>query len=198
MLRRFIKSIVPFWEACLDAAVKDKDGMELLSAVGFLSSSSSHSLLQINQTSFRRCISYLSSTSLSAANCSYGKWALLSLSWQTILEFLHLCLCVEYFHIFCFLFEFAGNIEHVFMCRYGYKTRDYYFLWFAYWRVGGFYLIKGLIRPIFYSTSFVSKWIFPVSMLFFSLFVCFFKLKYTFPIPCITMETTFTPPPPPN
>ncbi len=198
MLRRFIKSIVPFWEACLDAAVKDKDGMELLSAVGFLSSSSSHSLLQINQTSFRRCISYLSSTSLSAANFSYGKWALLSLSWQTILEFLHLCLCVEYFHIFCFLFEFAGNIEHVFMCRYGYKTRDYYFLWFSYWRVGGFYLIKGLIRPIFNSTSYFSKWIFPVSILFFFFICLFFKLKYTFPIPCITMETTFTPPPPLN
>jgi len=41
--------------------------MELLSAVGFLSSSSSHSLFQINQTSFSWCISYLSSTSFSAA-----------------------------------------------------------------------------------------------------------------------------------
>ncbi len=171
--------------------------MELLSAVGFLSSSSSHSLLQINQTSFRRCISYLSSTSLSAANFSYGKWALLSLSWQTILEFLHLCLCVEYFHIFCFLFEFAGNIEHVFMCRYGYKTRDYYFLWFSYWRVGGFYLIKGLIRPIFNSNSFVSKWIFPVSMLFFSLFVCFLNLNIHFPFPALLWKPLSPPPPPP-
>ncbi len=29
-----------------------------------------------------------------------------------------------------------------------------------------------------------------------TIYIYFFLLKYTLPIPCITMETTFTPPPP--
>lgn len=150
MLRCFIKSIVPFWEACSDAAVKDKDGMELLSAVGFLSSSSSHSLLQINQTSFSRCISYLSSTSLSAATFSYENELYFHFHDK---QYWSSCICVFVLNIslsFAFYLN-SQETQSLFSCV-GMATKPgiTIYLWFAYWRVGGFDLIKGLIHPIFF------------------------------------------------